>query len=159
MASWLERCIAASLHRRRRSSCWSTTRDCAVITAACGRKHVGTRGRGDFSVPLYVQYQSVCVCAYVSALRSVCNVPWESIPLRKQERRGEKERGEIYTKAIPPDCGARAVFPINPVFRVFPPTLPWGRRFGILCGNRPPSIVYSNIDRPIPRGLNFVAGF
>lgn len=147
MASWLalhrafERCIAAVA--RRSSSCWSTTRDCAVITAACGRKHVGTRGRGGSSVPLYVSTR-VRARAYVSALRGVCNVPWESIPLRERERGRGGERGERAAQKQSLPTAVRAVFPINPVFRVFPPTLPWGRRFGMPRRNRRPSIVNSS---------------
>lgn len=68
----------------------------------------------------------------------------------------ERERGELH-KSDPARL-RRAVFPINPVFRVLPPTLPWGCRFAMLRRNRRSSIVNS-IDRPKPRGLNFFAGY
>lgn len=64
-SSLLANAIATTAGRRTRSS-WSTkpaallsprpsslSRDCAVITAACGRKHVGTCGRGASSLRLY----------------------------------------------------------------------------------------------------------
>ena len=155
--SSLHRCIAASLVRsfvrsfvllRRVASSWSTTRDCAVITAACGRKHVGTRGRGGSSA--FVRIRG-CAHAYVCRRCIVCvrarNVPWESIsPCKGKEKEGWKDE-ERHTKAIHPECGA-ASLPINPFFfRVFPPTWLRGRRFTTLRGNRCPSIVNS-VDRP-----------
>lgn len=121
----------SSLHHsfvRSFASSWSTTRDCAVITAACGRKHVGTRGRGGSSAPLCVSAGArVHTCVGVASC--VRNVPWESIPPRKgKEKEGRRTKND--TKAIHP---ARAAAPsINPFFRVFPPTRPRGHRFTTL---------------------------
>lgn len=52
-----------ALHRGPHRPGWSTTRDCAVITAACGRKHVGTRGRGGSSA--FVRIQRMRARAYI----------------------------------------------------------------------------------------------
>lgn len=138
--------VAVAARRSRALSCassWSTTRDCAVITAACGRKHVGTRGRGGSSA-LYVSAGTnararararmhACVR---SVLRGVRNVPWESIPLRRtrgrdgqggqrevrgggRETDGEKERRHKsdLSRGIRRPTTDKSLFP-----RVFPPT-------------------------------------
>lgn len=97
------------------SSSWSTTRDCAVITAACGRKHVGTRGRGGSSA-LYVSAGTnacargranararVCVCVSHSVCATSRGNPYPCAE-REKERRDDEERHKSNGPSAV-DCG------------------------------------------------------
>jgi len=107
---------------------WSTTRDCAVITAACGRKHVGTRGRGGSPRPLYDPASArACGRAGVAPVcereRARARRPVGIRAALRAEQEKERERqGAVYKsdRSLP---RPRRV-PINPFLSVFPPTRP-----------------------------------
>jgi len=89
---------------------WSTTRDCAVITAACGRKHVGTRGRGGSPRPLYVSSECargpaavapVCACVERARARRPVGIRAALRGTRVREGRGETRSG-IQKRSLPP---------------------------------------------------------
>lgn len=91
------RCNAAarSLARSLTSSSWSTTRDCAVITAACGRKHVGTQGIGGSSAFVRI---GGCARAYVCRRCIVCAQRPVGIHTSAQR---DRERGTEGRRATP----------------------------------------------------------
>jgi len=137
---------------------WSTTRDCAVITAACGRKHVGTRGRGASPRPLYVSSECARARADAPALRRCVRarrVPWESArPCAERER--ERERGRDKERLYKSDRSLPRLrrVPINPFLSVFPPTRPRPGDAPLqrCIADRPRPPFFDSIDRGDLRG-------